>query len=131
MIVKPSSETPLSALALACLANRAGFSAGTLNIITTSLGNTPIVAEALCLHPLVKAVSFTGSRHVGKKVAATCARNLKRLSLDLGGNCPFIVFEDADLEKTAKETTALKWRHAGQACIAANRCYVLRRVYER
>ncbi|KAF9879758.1 succinate-semialdehyde dehydrogenase [Colletotrichum karsti] len=130
VIVKPSSETPFSALALACLANRAGFPAGALNVITTSLGNTPVVAEALCMHPLVKAVSFTGSPRVGKKVAATCTRNLKRLSLDLGGNCPFIVFEDADLETTAKELTALKWRHAGQACIAPNRCYVQRRAYE-
>ncbi|KAL0938736.1 succinate-semialdehyde dehydrogenase [Colletotrichum truncatum] len=130
VIVKPSSETPLTALALACLANRAGFPAGAFNVITTSLNNTPLVAEALCMHPMVKAVSFTGSKRVGKRVAAACTRNLKRLSLDLGGNCPFIVFEDADLETTAKELAALKWRHAGQACIAPNRCYVQRRAYE-
>ncbi|KAF3803672.1 Succinate-semialdehyde dehydrogenase [Colletotrichum gloeosporioides] len=130
VIIKPSSETPLTALAIACLANRAGFPAGALNVITTSLGNTPDVAEALCMHPLVKAVSFTGSARVGKRVATTCTRNLKRLSLDLGGNCPFIVFDDADLENTAKELVALKWRHAGQACIAPNRCYVQRRVYD-
>ncbi|WYZ34988.1 hypothetical protein EsH8_I_001264 [Colletotrichum jinshuiense] len=107
VIVKPSSETPLTALALACLADRAGFPAGVLNVLTTSLGNTPVVSEALCRHPLVKA----------------------RLSLDLGGNCPFIVFDDADLEQTARDLTALKWRHAGQACVAPNRCYVQRRVY--
>ncbi|KAK1996298.1 aldehyde dehydrogenase [Colletotrichum falcatum] len=130
IIVKPSSETPLSALALACLADRAGFPAGVLNVLTTSLGNTPAVAEALCMHPLVKAVSFTGSARVGKRVAASCTRNLKRLSLDLGGNCPFIVFDDADLEQTARDLVALKWRHAGQACVAPNRCYVHRRVYE-
>ncbi|KZL81351.1 aldehyde dehydrogenase [Colletotrichum incanum] len=130
VIVKPSSETPISALALACLADRAGFPAGVLNVLTTSLGNTPVVSEALCMHPLVKAVSFTGSARVGKRVAASCTRNLKRLSLDLGGNCPFIVFDDADLEQTAKDLAALKWRHAGQACVAPNRCYVDRRVYE-
>ncbi|KAK1985609.1 aldehyde dehydrogenase [Colletotrichum cereale] len=130
IIVKPSSETPLSALALACLADRAGFPAGVLNVLTTSLGNTPTVAEALCMHPLVKAVSFTGSVRIGKRVAASCTRNLKRLSLDLGGNCPFIVFDDAHLEQTARDLVALKWRHAGQVCVAPNRCYVHRRVYE-
>ncbi|KAK1600722.1 aldehyde dehydrogenase [Colletotrichum navitas] len=130
VIVKPSSETPLTALALACLADRAGFPAGVLNVLTTSLGNTPAVAEALCMHPLVKAVSFTGSTRIGKRVAASCTRNLKRLSLDLGGNCPFIVFDDADLEQTARDLVALKWRHAGQVCVAPNRCYVHRRVYE-
>ncbi|OLN88690.1 Succinate-semialdehyde dehydrogenase [NADP(+)] 1 [Colletotrichum chlorophyti] len=130
VIVKPSSETPLTALALACLSDRSGFPPGALNVITTSLANTPDVAEALCMHPLVKAVSFTGSARIGKRVAANCTRNLKRLSLDLGGNCPFIVFEDADLEQTARELTALKWRHAGQACIAPNRCYVQRKVYD-
>ncbi|OHE99561.1 aldehyde dehydrogenase [Colletotrichum orchidophilum] len=130
VIVKPSSETPLSALALACLADRAGFPAGALNVLTTSLGNTPVVSEALCMHPLVKAVSFTGSARVGKQVAASCTRNLKRLSLDLGANCPAIVFDDADLGQVAKDLTALKWRHAGQACVAPNRCYVQRRVYD-
>ncbi|GJC80238.1 putative succinate-semialdehyde dehydrogenase C1002.12c [NADP(+)] [Colletotrichum liriopes] len=130
VIVKPSSETPISALALACLANRAGFPAGVLNVLTTSLGNTPAVSEALCMHPLIKSVTFTGSARVGKRVAASCTRNLKRLSLDIGGNCPFIVFNDADLEQTAKDLAALKWRHAGQACVAPNRCYVDRRVYE-
>ncbi|GKT48060.1 putative sucrose utilization protein SUC1 [Colletotrichum spaethianum] len=130
VIVKPSSETPLSALALACLADRAGFPAGVLNVVTTSLGNTPVVSEALCMHPLVKAISFTGSARIGKQVAASCTRNLKRLSLDLGGNCPFIVFDDANLEQTAKDLAALKWRHAGQVCVAPNRCYVQRRVYE-
>ncbi|KAF6829959.1 succinate-semialdehyde dehydrogenase [Colletotrichum musicola] len=130
VIVKPSSETPLTALALACLADRVGFPAGAVNVITTSLGNTPSVAEALCMHPSVRAVSFTGSARVGKRVAAACTRNLKRLTLDLGGNCPFVVFDDADLETAASELVALKWRHAGQACIAPNRCYVQRRAYE-
>ncbi|TDZ13193.1 putative succinate-semialdehyde dehydrogenase [Colletotrichum spinosum] len=130
VIVKPSSETPLTALALACLATRAGFPAGAFNVITTSLGNTPEVAESLCMHPLVKAVSFTGSVRVGKRVASNCTRNLKRLTLDLGGNCPFIIFEDADLDTAARELAALKWRHAGQACIAPNRCYVQRGAYD-
>ncbi|KAJ0313445.1 hypothetical protein COL516b_000383 [Colletotrichum fioriniae] len=130
VIVKPSSESPLTALALACLADRAGFPAGALNVLTTSLGNTPVVSEALCMHPLVKAVSFTGSARIGKRVAASCTRNLKRLSLDLGGNCPAVVFDDADLGQVAKDLAALKWRHAGQACVAPNRCYVQRRVYD-
>lgn len=131
MVVKPSPETPLTTLALASLAARAGFPPGALNVLTTSLANTPAVAEALCLHPLVRKVTFTGSTRVGRIISGLCARNLKKVTLELGGNCPFVVFDDADLEQALGQLMALKWRHAGQACITANRVYVQAGVHDR
>lgn len=131
MVVKPSPETPVTALCLAGLAVRAGFAPGVLNVVTTSLGNTPAVAEALCLHPLVRKVTFTGSTRVGKIVSGLCARNLKKVTLELGGNCPFIVFDDADVEQALGQLMALKWRHAGQACISANRVFVQSGIHDR
>ncbi|KAK8031107.1 Aldehyde/histidinol dehydrogenase [Apiospora arundinis] len=103
MVVKPSPETPLTAMALAQLAH------------------TPAVAEALCLHPAVAKVTFTGSTRVGKLISGLCARNLKKATFELGGNCPFIVFDDANLDQAVEQLMALKWRHAGQACVTANR----------
>lgn len=131
MVVKPSPETPISALVLAELARRAGVPAGVLNILTTDLENTPPLSEALCKHPLVKKVTFTGSTRVGKLVAAHCAQGLKKVTLELGGNCPFIVFDDANLDQAIEQLMALKWRHAGQACITANRIYVQAGIYDR
>ncbi|KAM3515882.1 hypothetical protein MY11210_000422 [Beauveria gryllotalpidicola] len=131
MIVKPSPETPLTCLALAELASRAGYAPGVLNVLTTSLTNTPALSEALCLHPNVHKVTFTGSTRVGKIVAGLCARNLKKCTLELGGNCPFIVFDDANLDQALEQFMALKWRHAGQACITANRLYVQSSIYEK
>jgi succinate-semialdehyde dehydrogenase len=131
MVVKPSPETPLTCLSLAYLATKAGFAPGVFNVLTTSLDNTPSLSEALCLHPLVKKVTFTGSTRVGKIVAGLCAKNLKKCTLELGGNCPFIIFDDADLEQALGQFMALKWRHAGQACISANRVYVQSGVYEK
>lgn len=131
MVVKPSPETPITTLCLANLATRAGFPPGALNVLTTSLENTPSVAEALCLHPLVKKVTFTGSTRVGKIISSLCAKNLKKVTLELGGNCPFIVFDDADLEQALGQLMALKWRHAGQACISANRVYVQAGIHDR
>lgn len=131
MVVKPSPETPITALCLANLATRAGFPPGTLNVLTTSLENTPPVAEALCLHPLVKKVTFTGSTRVGKIIASLCAKNLKKVTLELGGNCPFVIFDDADLEQALGQLMALKWRHAGQACISANRVYVQAGIHDK
>ncbi|KAI2786474.1 putative succinate-semialdehyde dehydrogenase [Penicillium oxalicum] len=131
MIVKPSPETPISALVLAELAQRAGIPAGVLNILTTDLENTPSLSETLCKHPLVKKVTFTGSTRVGKLIAAHCAHGLKKLTLELGGNCPFLVFDDANLDQALDQLMALKWRHAGQACITANRIYVQAGVYDR
>lgn len=131
MIVKPSPETPISALVLAELALRAGIPPGVLNVLTTDLENTPPLSEALCKHPLVKKVTFTGSTRVGKLVAAHCAQGLKKVTLELGGNCPFIVFDDANLDQALEQLMTLKWRHAGQACITANRIYVQSGVYDR
>lgn len=130
MIVKPSPETPITALVLAHLAHKAGFPAGAFNVLTTDLENTPALSEALCKHPLVKKVTFTGSTRVGKLIAAHCAQGLKKLTLELGGNCPFIVFDDANLSQALDQLMLLKWRHAGQACITANRVYVQAGVYD-
>ncbi|EQK99473.1 Aldehyde dehydrogenase domain protein [Ophiocordyceps sinensis CO18] len=130
MVVKPSPETPVSALTLARLAVRAGFPAGAVNVLTTSLDGTPLVAEELCQHPLVRRVSFTGSTRVGKLIAGLCAQNLKGSTLELGGNCPFVVFDDANLDRVVEQLMALKWRHAGQACISANRIYVQRGLHD-
>ncbi|CAG8974518.1 hypothetical protein HYALB_00009053 [Hymenoscyphus albidus] len=131
MIVKPSPETPLSVLALANLATEAGFPKGVFNVLTTSLENTPGLSEALCRHPDVKKVTFTGSTRVGKLVAKICSDGLKKVTLELGGNCPFLIFDDADLNQAAEALMALKWRHAGQACITANRVYVQSGVYDK
>ncbi|KAM5348241.1 hypothetical protein ACJ41O_008065 [Fusarium nematophilum] len=131
MVAKPSPESPLTCLALADLATRAGFPDGVFNVLTTSLGNTPALSEAMCTHPLVKKVTFTGSTRVGKIVAGLCARNLKKCTLELGGNCPFIVFDDADLEQAVAQLMGAKWRNAGQACISANRVYVQAGVYNK
>jgi len=130
MVVKPSPETPITALCLANLACHAGFPPGALNVVTTSLENTPAVAEALCLHELVRKVTFTGSTRVGRIVSGLCARGLKKVTLELGGNCPFIVFDDASLEQAVGQLIALKWRHAGQACISANRVYVQKGIHD-
>ncbi|TVY82347.1 Succinate-semialdehyde dehydrogenase [NADP(+)] [Lachnellula suecica] len=148
MIVKPSPETPLSVLALANLASQAGFPKGVFSVLTTSLENTPPLSEALCRHPLVKKVTFTGSTRIGKLVAKLCSDGLKKVTLELGGNCPFLVFDDADLDQASDGKSlssecicpiadlhaalmALKWRHAGQACITANRVYVQAGVYDK
>jgi succinate-semialdehyde dehydrogenase len=130
MVVKPSPETPITALALAYLADKAGFPKGTLNILTTDLEQTPPLSEALCRHELIQKVSFTGSTPVGKLVARLCSDNLKKVTLELGGNCPVLIFDDANLDQALAQTFALKYRHAGQACITANRIYVQSGVYQ-
>lgn len=131
MIVKPSPETPLTCLTLAYLAVKAGFPKGVFNVLTTDLNETPRLSEALCKHPLVKKVTFTGSTCVGKLVARYCSEGLKKVTLELGGNCPFIIFDDANLQQALDSLTALKWRHAGQACVTANRVYVQTGIYEK
>ncbi|KAL8396706.1 hypothetical protein RB594_003685 [Gaeumannomyces avenae] len=130
MVVKTSPETPVTAVCIARLASKAGFPPGALNVLSTSLENTPAIAESLCLHPLVKKVTFTGSTRVGKIIAGLCARNLKKTTLELGGNCPFIVFDDASLDQALSQLMALKWRHAGQACVSANRVYVQSGIHD-
>jgi len=131
MIIKPSPETPLSVLALAELATRAGIAEGVINVLTTNMAKTPEVSERLCKHPLVRKVTFTGSTAVGRLIARHCSDGLKKLTLELGGNCPFIVFDDGDLEGALAALMILKWRTAGQACTHANRVYVQRGVFKK
>ncbi|KFZ08950.1 hypothetical protein V502_09033 [Pseudogymnoascus sp. VKM F-4520 (FW-2644)] len=131
MVIKPSPETPLSVLMLIELATQAGFPKGVLSVLTTSLGNTPGLSEALCKHPLIKKVTFTGSTRIGKLVAKLCADGLKKVTLELGGNCPFLIFDDAELNQACDALMLLKWRNAGQACITANRVYVHKGVYDK
>ncbi|KAF2269285.1 aldehyde dehydrogenase [Lojkania enalia] len=131
MIVKPSPETPITILALTYLASKAGFPSGALNVLTTDLEKTPELSEALCRHELIKKVSFTGSTRVGKLVAKMCADNLKKVTLELGGNCPVLIFDDANTDQAMSQIFALKYRHAGQACITANRIYVQSGIFDK
>ncbi|KAL7757239.1 hypothetical protein ACKLNR_011766 [Fusarium oxysporum f. sp. zingiberi] len=131
MIVKPSPETPFSVMALADLALRAGLPPGVLNVISTDNANTPSVSETLCKHPLVHKVTFTGSTSVGSIIARHCSGGLKKVTMELGGNCPFIIFDDGDLEQAVAALMILKWRTAGQACTHANRVYVQSGVYDK
>ncbi|KAF4948817.1 hypothetical protein FGADI_9374 [Fusarium gaditjirri] len=131
MIVKPSPETPFSVMALADLALRAGLPPGVLNVISTDNVNTPSVSEKLCKHPLVRKVTFTGSTSVGSIIARHCSDGLKKVTMELGGNCPFVIFDDGDLEQAVAALMILKWRTAGQACTHANRVYVQSGVYDK
>ncbi|ODV91272.1 hypothetical protein CANCADRAFT_122059 [Tortispora caseinolytica NRRL Y-17796] len=124
VVAKPSPETPLSTLAVAHLLELAGFPPGVVNVLPTDNANTPPIGEALCRHPVVQKVSFTGSTAVGKLLASQCAGTLKKLTLELGGNGAFIVFPDSDLEKAATWLMACKFRNAGQVCVTAQRVFV-------
>src|SRR5881398_375456 len=127
VVLKPATQTPFSALALAELAERAGLPKGVLNIVTGSA--TEIGAE-LTSNPIVRKLSFTGSTEIGKILMAQCAGTIKKLSLELGGNAPFIVFDDADLDAAVEGAIASKYRNAGQTCVCANRIYVQEGVYD-
>ncbi|KAM3508767.1 hypothetical protein MY10362_000977 [Beauveria mimosiformis] len=129
-VVKAPAEAPLTALALAELARRAGLAPGVLNVVT-ACENTAAVGKLLTTHPVVKKVSFTGSTPVGKLLMRQASSTLKKLSFELGGNAPFIVFEDADLEAAIKGLVACKFRLSGQTCVCANRVLVHRAVYDR
>lgn len=131
VVSKPSPETPLTATALAILAKQAGYPPGVINILPCDEKNTPPVAQALCEHPVVQKVSFTGSTPVGKKLSVLCAQHLKKLTLELGGNGPFIIFDDADLEKAVTQLMICKFRHAGQTCVCAQRVFVHSAVYDK
>jgi succinate-semialdehyde dehydrogenase/glutarate-semialdehyde dehydrogenase len=122
VVSKPAEASPLSALALAELAGRAGIPAGVFNVVTTARAAS--VGDELCANPLVRKLSFTGSTAVGKLLMKQCAATVKRLSLELGGNAPFIVFDDADLEAAVQGAMASKYRNAGQTCVCANRLLV-------
>ncbi|MDN5890850.1 MAG: NAD-dependent succinate-semialdehyde dehydrogenase [Psychrobacter sp.] len=121
MIIKPASETPFSALALGVLAEQAGIPAGVIQVVT---GKSSVIGDILTSDVRIQKLSFTGSTEVGRTLMAQCAPTVKKLSLELGGNAPFIVFDDADLEKAAEGLIASKYRNAGQTCVCANRVYV-------
>ncbi len=127
MVIKPASQTPFSALALVELAQRAGVPAGVLNIVTGSA--TQIGAE-LTGNPLVRKLSFTGSTEIGRQLMVQCAKDIKKVSLELGGNAPFIVFDDADLEAAVQGALFSKFRNNGQTCVCANRIYVQDGIYD-
>ncbi len=127
-VVKPAEDTPLSALALAALAEAAGIPKGVLNIVTTS--NPAAVGDVLTSDPAVRMVTFTGSTEVGKLLMRQSASTVKRVGLELGGNAPFIVFDDADLDLAVAGAVASKYRNAGQTCVCANRILVQRGVYD-
>ncbi len=126
IIIKPAPETPLSALALAYLAERAGFPAGVFNVIT---GDAPAIGKAICDNKTVRMLSFTGSTSVGKILLEQSAKTVKKVTLELGGNAPFIVFDDADIDKAVEGTIACKFRNSGQTCISANRVLVDEKVF--
>ena len=128
MVVKPASQTPLTALALAELARRAGVPAGVFNVVTGN--DTRDIGSQLTSHPLVRKLTFTGSTEVGRVLLAQAAGTIKKCSMELGGNAPFIVFDDADLDAAADGLVAAKFRNTGQACISANRVLVQGGVYD-
>ena len=127
IIVKPAAQTPLSALAMAELAQRAGVPAGVFSVIT---GGARAIGGALTASPVVRKLTFTGSTEVGRLLAAQCAPTLKKMSLELGGNAPFIVFDDADLDAAVEGALASKYRNTGQTCVCANRLLVQSGVYD-
>ena len=127
VVIKPAEATPFSALALAELAHRAGFPPGVLNVIT---GNAPAIGGEMCANPLVRKFSFTGSTEVGRLLMKQVAPTVKKLSLELGGNAPFIVFDDADLDAAAEGAIISKYRNTGQTCVCANRLFVQDKVYD-
>jgi succinate-semialdehyde dehydrogenase/glutarate-semialdehyde dehydrogenase len=127
VVLKPAEQTPFSALALAELAERAGIPKGVFNIIT---GDAATIGSELCANPKVRKLSFTGSTEVGRILMRQSADTIKKLSLELGGNAPFIVFDDADLDAAVEGALASKYRNAGQTCVCANRIYVQDGVYD-
>jgi succinate-semialdehyde dehydrogenase/glutarate-semialdehyde dehydrogenase len=127
VVCKPANATPLSAYAFAELAERAGVSAGVINLMT---GRTAEIGKELTGNPIVRKLTFTGSTPVGKQLMAECAATVKRTSMELGGNAPFIVFDDADLDAAVAGAMASKYRNAGQTCVCANRMLVQEGVYD-
>ncbi len=130
MVIKPAELTPLSALAAAELALRAGIPAGVLNVLTADADNSIAIGKVLCASDVVRHISFTGSTEVGRILMAQSAPTIKKLALELGGNAPFIVFDDADIDSAVEGAFASKYRNAGQTCVCSNRLYVQAGVYE-
>jgi succinate-semialdehyde dehydrogenase/glutarate-semialdehyde dehydrogenase len=127
LVVKPAEQTPFSALALAVLAEDAGVPPGVFSVLT---GDAPAIGGEMTSSPLVRKVSFTGSTEIGRLLMGQCAPSIKKLSLELGGNAPFIVFDDADLDAAVEGAIASKYRNAGQTCVCTNRFYVQDSVYD-
>jgi succinate-semialdehyde dehydrogenase/glutarate-semialdehyde dehydrogenase len=130
VVVKPAEQTPLSALAVAELAQRAGMPAGVLNVLPADGANSIAIGKVLCSSDVVRHLSFTGSTEVGRILAAQCAPTVKKLGLELGGNAPFIVFDDADLESAVEGAMISKYRNAGQTCVCANRLYAQAGIHD-
>ena len=130
VVIKPAEQTPLSALALAELAQRAGMPAGVLNVLTADAQRSVEIGQVLCASDTVRHLSFTGSTEVGRILMRQCAPTVKKLSLELGGNAPFLVFDDADLDSAIEGALSSKYRNAGQTCVCANRLYVQAGVYD-
>jgi len=130
VVVKPAEQTPLTALALAELAHRAGFPPGVINVVTGSAASASKIGGELTANPIVRKLSFTGSTEVGRLLMAQCAPTIKKVSLELGGNAPLIVFDDADLDAAVEGALASKYRNAGQTCVCANRLLVQEGIYD-
>ena len=130
VIIKPAEQTPLTALAAAELALQAGIPAGVINIVTADAANSIAIGKVLCASDVVRHISFTGSTEVGRILMAQSAPTVKKMSLELGGNAPFIVFDDADIDSAVEGAFASKYRNAGQTCVCSNRIYVQEGVYE-
>jgi succinate-semialdehyde dehydrogenase/glutarate-semialdehyde dehydrogenase len=127
MVVKPATATPFSALAIAKLGQQAGVPKGVFNVVT---GSSSAIGAELTANPIVRKLTFTGSTQVGKQLMRDCAGTMKRLSMELGGNAPFIVFDDADIDAAVEGAMACKYRNSGQTCVCANRMYVQAGVYD-
>tara|TARA_B000000565_G_scaffold96349_1_gene71687 strand:+ start:348 stop:1805 length:1458 start_codon:yes stop_codon:yes gene_type:complete len=127
VVIKPASQTPYSALALAALAEEAGFPKGTLNVIT---GKASEIGDELAANPIIRKLSFTGSTEIGKVLMAKCAGTVKKVSMELGGHAPFIVFDDANIDDAVAGAMQSKFRNTGQTCVCANRVYVQEKVYD-
>jgi succinate-semialdehyde dehydrogenase/glutarate-semialdehyde dehydrogenase len=130
MVLKPAEQTPLSALAVAKLGEEAGLPPGVLGIVTGSAEDAPLIGRVLTSSPIVRKLGFTGSTEVGKLLMAQCAGQVKKVSLELGGNAPFVVFDDADLDEAVAGALLCKFRNSGQTCISANRILVQAPVYD-
>jgi succinate-semialdehyde dehydrogenase/glutarate-semialdehyde dehydrogenase len=130
VVIKPAELTPLTALAAGELAIRAGIPAGVINLLTADSDNSIAAGKVFCSSDIVRHISFTGSTEVGRILMAQSAPTVKKLSLELGGNAPFIVFDDADIDSAVEGAMASKYRNAGQTCVCANRIYVQESVYD-
>jgi succinate-semialdehyde dehydrogenase / glutarate-semialdehyde dehydrogenase len=130
MVLKPAEQTPLSALAIAVLGEEAGVPAGVFSVVTGAAEDAPAIGQEMTSNPAVRKLGFTGSTEVGKLLMAQCAPGLKKVSLELGGNAPFLVFDDADLDEAVAGAITCKFRNSGQTCISANRMLVQEGIYD-